>query len=133
MNKSNIKLEMNCQKEDISNIITRLKKEIENINHNVEELDFKLEMAAREMLANAIEHGCQSVEEKIEIILNTSPSKIVLKVIDPGDGFDWKNTDFTIPLLEEEGRGLGMIDKAADKMEFNEQGNCITVYFTADK
>ena len=128
-----LEFEMICQKEEISNIIARLKKEIENINHNIQDLNFKVEMTAREMLANAIEHGCQSAEEKIKIKLKTSPSKVSLIVIDPGNGFDWENADFTIPLLEEDGRGLGMIEKAADEIEFNEKGNCITAYFTADK
>ena len=129
MKKLEFKLNLICTKEEIPNIIKKLKKEIKKIDHNILDLDFRLEMVTREMLANAIEHGCQQDEDKIKIKLETSPSTVSLQVQDPGDGFDWKNADFSIPLLEENGRGLGMIDKGADKIEFNEKGNCITVYF----
>ncbi|MFW5890784.1 MAG: ATP-binding protein, partial [bacterium] len=115
MNNFKSEFKINCHQEEILPTITRLKKEFEKINHNIQDLNFRVEMAAREMLANAIKHGCQSEEEIIEIKLKISPSKITLKVIDPGNGFDWKNADFTISLFEGKGIGLGMINQATDK------------------
>ncbi|MFW6269958.1 MAG: ATP-binding protein [Bacillota bacterium] len=128
-NELKLQLEINCQQDSISPLIQNLLKKMEKTDHGIKDLDFRLEVAAREMLANAIEHGCQEDEGKIEVKLTANSYEVTLRVKDPGSGFDWENADFSLPLLAEKGRGLGMIDKAADEIYFNERGNIIKVYF----
>lgn len=78
-----------------------------------------------------LEINCQQEEGKIEVKLTANSYEVILRVKDPGSGFDWENVDFSLPLLAEKSRGLGMIDKAADEIYFNERGNIIKVYFRA--
>lgn len=120
---------MPCEKEKISETIKKISEKVENLDHHIDNLNFKIKAATKEILANAVEHGCRHREEKIKIELKATASKVSIKVIDPGDGFDWKNADFGHSLLKETGIGLGIINKAASEIEFNETGNIITVYF----
>ena len=133
MEKENIKnlhLKMCCCKEVISDKITIMLRKVENIDTNIPDLKFRLKMVVREMLANAIEHGCEDRNQNIDIILKASVSEVEIMVKDPGQGFDYKQVDLTTMLLmSEKGRGLGMINQAADEIEFNEDGNQITAYF----
>ncbi|MGM0549418.1 MAG: ATP-binding protein [Bacillota bacterium] len=130
--------EIRCEAAEIGptlkSIISKIKKEVDDS----EELLFKFELAAREMLANAIEHGCALAVSngknfdnlKIKTVVKITEDSIVYSVEDPGPGFDWKNYDLTtMPKFEEKGRGLKMINKVTEKMEFNQRGNKITVTF----
>ncbi|MFW6007333.1 MAG: ATP-binding protein [Halanaerobiales bacterium] len=124
-----LQFELDCQKEVVSQVIHKIINEITAVDPEIQDIEFRVEMAAREMLANAIEHGCKTQEQFIQVELKVSSSEVYLKVIDPGEGFDWENADFSIPLLNERGRGLGMIKEAADRIKFNKVGNIITAYF----
>lgn len=117
-----------------------IKKILIIIGENIEdssELEFKIELALRETLANAIEHGSKlaaenDLDEELEIIigLKIQPDKILIQVEDPGPGFNWEDCNLKMtPNFEEKGRGLKMINVVADKIEFNQQGNKITVVF----
>ncbi|MFP4020573.1 MAG: ATP-binding protein [Halanaerobium sp.] len=130
--------EIKCEAGEIGptlkSILSKIEKEVEDS----QELLFKFELAAREMLANAIEHGCSLAASngkklddlKIKTILKIAETNIIYSVEDPGPGFDWENYDLkTMPKFEEKGRGLKMINKVTDKMEFNQAGNEIKVTF----
>lgn len=130
--------EIKCEADEIGptlkSILSKIEKEVEDS----QELLFKFELAAREMLANAIEHGCALAASngkkldnlKIKTIFKIVEDHIIYSVQDPGPGFDWKNYDLkTMPKFEEKGRGLKMINKVTDKMEFNQAGNEIKVTF----
>lgn len=102
------------------------------------ELEFDLEIAAREMLANAIEHGCSLAaaqnkvleEYPVKIKLKLNAEELLFEVKDPGPGFEWENYDLkTMPEFSEKGRGLKMINNVADKIKFNQAGNLIKAYF----
>lgn len=102
------------------------------------ELKFDLEIAAREMLANAIEHGCTLAAEQnkilaaepIKIKVRLTAAELTFQVEDPGPGFDWENYDLeTMPEFSEKGRGLKMINSVADQIRFNQKGNIIKIYF----
>ena len=129
-----IHISMNCKKQGFSEAMARIVEECRPLFQDDNELKFRVEMAAREMLANALEHGCSCEEEQVMIVLTLKSSKIKLRVISPGSGFDWKNIILNyMPALETEGRGLPMIKIAADNITFNEKGNIITAIFKSQK
>ncbi|MFP4021604.1 MAG: ATP-binding protein, partial [Halanaerobium sp.] len=123
--------------DEIGGLLKKVLAKIKNKGENSSELEFKVELSLREMLANAIEHGCKKrsdddLTEDLEIIimLKIYADKISIQVQDPGSGFNWKDHNFKMGSnFEAKGRGLKMINKVADKIEFNQQGNIITVFF----
>ena len=132
------KFELNCKAEEITAALSKVIKIIRQEINESEELEFKFELAAREILANAIEHGCFLAQNKrgnpeklkIKTRLKISSETVIYSVKDPGPGFDWENYDLkTMPKFDEKGRGLKMINKVTDQMEFNQDGNKITISF----
>jgi serine/threonine-protein kinase RsbW len=130
--------EIACKAEEISPLLEKIFLELDNSAVSAAEIKFCLEIAAREMLANAIEHGYALAAEKngrlknfkIKLELQICSEKIVFKVKDPGPGFDWENCDLEIkPSFAEKGRGLKMINQVSDQMKFNSAGNKITAVF----
>lgn len=129
--------QIGCKAKEISSVIEKIFSELDSIEFNLE-IKLNVELAAREMLANAIEHGCtsesndfgNSKKSKVLIILKINNNKLFLTVQDPGSGFDWENHDLhTMPLYDEKGRGLKMIKQVSDQLEFNKSGNRITAIF----
>ena len=129
MKNKEITIEMPCEKEKISSTIKKISEKVKKLDCHIDDLNFKIKVTSKEILANAVEHGCQHREGKIKIILEATTSKVSIKVIDPGNGFNWNNTEFNNPVLKEKGIGLWIVNKVANKIEFNEMGNKITVYF----
>jgi len=122
------------QAEQITGIINELLQILESVDHNISDIEFRLEIAAREMFANGIEYGCKSPDDQIVVEFWIEKDKIVLIVEDPGEGFNWQESNFEIePVLDERGRGLKMINKVSDKIEFNEEGNLIKITFLGGK
>ncbi|MGM0410192.1 MAG: ATP-binding protein [Bacillota bacterium] len=126
--------------ESIPLFIENLFEILNSYNIKIDNFDFRIELTAREMLANAIEHGFVSRdeetlnEEKIKIILKIKEELIIFSVKDKGLGFDWKNCDLEMkPCFDEKGRGLKMIKEVSDDLEFNKKGNKITAFFRADE
>lgn len=122
------------QAEEITGIINELLQVLEKVDHNISDIEFRLEIAAREMLANAIEYGCKDSSDQILIEFYVETDKIDLIVKDPGEGFNWEKLNFEIiPLLDERGRGLKMINKVSDQIDFNNKGNLIKITFLGGK
>ncbi len=112
----------------VENILLLLKEE----NLQIEDMDFRIELVMREMIANAVEHGCgkNNDSSQIKIDLEIKEEYISISVEDQGEGFEWKKRDLeTLPIFAENGRGLVIINKTADRIEFNDCGNKIKVYF----
>jgi serine/threonine-protein kinase RsbW len=89
--------------------------------------EFQVEIALREALANAIEHGCQGDPSKsIQCCVAGDESGDVLIVVrDPGTGFDV--TQVPDPrqganLLRESGRGIHLINEFMDEVRFAHDG-----------
>lgn len=132
-NDHSVNFNIPCQKQSIAEVLEKISIEIARVDPDITDLDFRLEMAVREMLANAIEHGCETYEQEIEIELEATGSRVKIAVEDPGKGFDCEKVNLNdMPVLEEKGRGLAMINEAADEINFNEAGNRITVYFNKE-
>ncbi len=124
-------LTMACKAELVADTVEEIIDILVEVDHGVEDLNFRLELAVREMLANALEHGCSSPEEVVRVQVRVHTGRVEISVKDPGDGFDWRQADMkNMPVLEEKGRGLNLINQVADELEFNEKGNAITAVFT---
>jgi serine/threonine-protein kinase RsbW len=90
---------------------------------------FRLRVVLSEALSNAIVRGNREDRSKwVEVRVELVPEEISVQVTDEGPGFD----PTTIPepirpeqLDEARGRGLFLIRKLVDAVQFNEQGNSI--------
>jgi anti-sigma regulatory factor (Ser/Thr protein kinase) len=89
--------------------------------------EFEVELALREALANAIEHGCQSDPSKCIqcCVAGDESGDVVIVVRDPGPGFD--PTRVPDPregenLLRDGGRGIHLINEFMDEVRFAHDG-----------
>ena len=93
----------------------------------------KILVATLEAVNNAITHGNKSIDHKLVIVeIEYDQNQIKITVTDEGEGFDPKKIpDPTMPENIEElsGRGVFLMTKLADSIEFNEKGNSVTMSF----
>ena len=89
--------------------------------------EFEVEIALREALANAIEHGCQGDPSKsVQCCVAADESgDVVIVVRDPGPGFD--PTRVPDPrqgpnLFRDGGRGIHLINEFMDEVQFAQDG-----------
>lgn len=94
---------------------------------SVEGNEFKVELALREALANAIVHGCNNdPSKKVECcVACTESSDVVIVVRDPGEGF--VPSAVPDPLAAENlhsthGRGIYLINQVMDEVSFERNG-----------
>jgi serine/threonine-protein kinase RsbW len=89
--------------------------------------EFEVEIALREALANAIEHGCQRDPSKsIQCcVAGDESGDLVIVVRDPGPGFD----PAQVPdpredanLLRDGGRGIHLINEFMDEVRYAQDG-----------
>ncbi len=90
--------------------------------------DFEIELALREALANAIQHGCSNDPSKVvECCLACNEQRgLMLVVRDPGSGFD--PVAVADPTREqnvysEHGRGIFLINNLMDEVRFERGGS----------
>lgn len=99
-----------------------------------DEIYGNLLIATLEAANNAIVHGNKGQEDKnVDILLTKEKSKIILRVQDYGPGFDYKNIpDPTSPENIEKinGRGVFLMQKLSDQIEFFENGSIVQLTFT---
>jgi len=86
-----------------------------------------------EAVINAIVHGNKNNPEKeVELDVEADEKEVVFKIKDQGSGFDYNNIpDPTAPenIEKPDGRGIFLISKLADKMEFKNNGSEIEFHF----
>jgi serine/threonine-protein kinase RsbW len=91
----------------------------------------KMKIILTELLANAIDHGNKkNHSKKVTIGHVINRKKAVVSILDEGNGFDPRSiADPTLPenLGKSSGRGLFIVTKYVDKLEFNSLGNRVTV------
>ena len=89
----------------------------------------------RELVMNAIQHGNKSVvvREVAASIEPVSANQFKITVEDEGDGFKYEElqTCVTDDGKGKQARGYTLISTLADRLEFNDKGNCITAYVSA--
>jgi serine/threonine-protein kinase RsbW len=90
-------------------------------------------IAALEAANNAITHGNKLNENKqVEVVFAMDESQIFLTVKDEGSGFDYNNIpDPTSPenLENMSGRGVFLMSKLSDKIEFEDNGSFVKMTF----
>ena len=101
-----------------------------NIDHDVYG---NLLIATLEAANNAITHGNKLDENKhVEIVFSIEEDKILLTVKDEGPGFDYNNIpDPTSPenIENMSGRGVYLMSKLSDEIEFENNGSFIKMTF----
>ena len=94
-----------------------------------EDDNFNVKLSLEEALSNAIRHGNKLDPDLfVEVCLNSDDGELTIEVKDLGNGFDFKN----IPdpsqdpnLKKISGRGIFLIRKLMDKVEFFDSGRRI--------
>ena len=98
-----------------------------------DEIYGNLLIATLEAANNAIVHGNKLIEDKlVEIEVNTVDYNLEVIVKDDGPGFDYKNIpDPTAPENIEKinGRGIFLMQKLSDNIEFSQNGNMVKLIF----
>ena len=99
-----------------------------------EESVAKAKIVLRELLNNAIKHGnkCQAQHKTTVKINDLGNHYFKISVKDLGVGFDYKAIKYSIPANPKliRRRGYLLINAYADQIDFNDKGNCITVFMT---
>jgi len=98
-------------------------------HESTESIRFRLRVVLSEAISNAIVRGnCEDCNKWVDVRAELGPDVISVYVTDEGPGFD----PSTIPepirpeqLDEANGRGLFLIRKLVDAVQFNPQGNSI--------
>lgn len=87
----------------------------------------KVLLCVSEAVVNAIKHGNKSnVHKKVSISVWCNDREVQIQVEDEGEGFDIvKMEDPTIKenIRKESGRGIYIIKKLTDTLEYNKKGN----------
>lgn len=114
---------------DIEEIVVHFVKE----NDIPKSLRYKLIVSSLEAITNSIYHGnCCDIRKTVQFGLEKRSDKVVVYVEDEGSGFDYTNLpDPTSPenLENPDGRGVFLMMKLSDYIEFNTRGNRVQLYF----
>ena len=90
---------------------------------------FDIRLCVEEALRNAIVHGNRGDKKKrVKITYNIEESAITVEVEDGGKGFDPRKLPDPASgnnVMKESGRGVYLIKKLMDKVDFNKKGNKI--------
>jgi len=93
----------------------------------------KIMVSTMEAVNNAIIHGNKSdPDKKVDIEIALKSNNLSIKVTDEGNGFKPEEVkDPTTPENREElnGRGIFLMSHLADKIEYSEKGNMVTITF----
>ncbi|MGQ0813692.1 MAG: ATP-binding protein [Gemmatimonadota bacterium] len=106
------------------------------IGFNPERLRLNLRVGVTEALANAMLYGnCRDPRKRVRIDAHLDEGVLTIRVTDEGRGFNPATVgDPTLPRnrVRPGGRGIFLIKKLMDRVEFNERGNSITMVLFDD-
>src|SRR5690554_5428026 len=115
----------------IGRAVQQLVNRCRELGFDDDRLRLNLRVGVTEALANAMLYGNgRDPAKRVRIEANVSPKKVTVRVTDEGFGFDpGAVTDPTLPgnRARPGGRGIFLIRKLMDRVEFNERGNSITM------
>lgn len=115
---------------EMHQLILHLTGQMADLGYGEEDL-FHVRLAVEEAIANAIKHGHRADPSKqVRIFFSIGFDQVLIKVQDQGQGFDPRLVPD--PLATENmdrisGRGLYLMQATMSWIEFNEQGNCVTL------
>jgi serine/threonine-protein kinase RsbW len=92
---------------------------------------FDIKLCIEEAVRNAIVHGNHSDRRlAVRIVYGVEDSRLVIEVEDAGAGFDHRaapDPTTMAHLMKNSGRGVYLIKKLMDKVDYNDAGNKITM------
>jgi serine/threonine-protein kinase RsbW len=101
------------------------------VGFDCDRLRLNFRVGLTEALANAMLYGnCRDPRKRVRLEAHLTPDEITVRVTDEGRGFDPGTVlDPTLPgnRVRPGGRGIFLIRKLMDRVEFNERGNSITM------
>jgi serine/threonine-protein kinase RsbW len=90
-------------------------------------------IAVSEAVNNAIQHGNQNnPDAKVEVTVGNQADVFCIQIKDQGTGFSYESLpDPTAPenLLKDSGRGVFLMQRLADEVEFVNTGSVVNLYF----
>lgn len=99
--------------------------------HELTDVAFPVELAARECLNNAVLHGNQrNATKRVRLELRIGRTWIRLQVTDQGRGFNWRRARAAAPSAGTipHGRGMAICRQYSQRVAFNQRGNRITLW-----
>jgi serine/threonine-protein kinase RsbW len=103
---------------------------------HLEQMQFPVEILARECLNNAILHGNHGIADSlVNFFLRVGKRMICMRVTDQGPGFDWRGmVGNGLPADHATcGRGLAVSGIYAQRIAFNRRGNQVTLWINTSK
>ena len=108
----------------------------QDVGFNQERLRLNFRVGLTEALANAMLYGNgRDPGKRVRIEAKVSAGALTVRVTDEGRGFNPEMvSDPTLPRnrVRAGGRGIFLIKKLMDRVEFNERGNSITMILLTD-
>ncbi len=113
----------------IEGSVEELMEQAQEVGFDADRLRLNFRVCLTEALANAMLYGnCRDPRKCVRVEAHLSPEEVSVEVTDEGRGFNPNSVlDPTLPAnrLRAGGRGLFLIRKLMDHVEFNERGNSI--------
>ena len=129
------KLELPNDLRAIERAVSYLMDKGREVGFDYDRLRLNFRVGLTEALANAMLYGnCRDPRKRVRVEARLSLEEITVQVTDEGRGFDpAKVLDPTLPTnrTRSGGRGIYLIKKLMDRVEFNERGNSITMVLLA--
>ena len=93
--------------------------------------DFSIHLVMRELLNNAVIHGCGRDQEKsVRYRLEADGRYLTMLVEDEGNGFNWRELmGKKVEHNADHGRGVFILDEYCASYRYNEKGNGVTANF----
>jgi anti-anti-sigma factor len=90
---------------------------------------FAVELLMREVLTNAVVHGCRTDPEKqVRCRLRIKSGRLLIAVEDDGEGFDWRAARARpVSFTDCSGRGSGILRIYANRVRYNAVGNAVAL------
>lgn len=103
----------------------------------VKEIYGRVIVSVMEAVNNAIVHGNKNdISKRVSLVMELEDGVLKTTITDEGEGFKpMLLPDPTYPENIENirGRGVFLMGKLSDKIEFNEKGNSVVMYFKLDE
>ncbi len=80
-----------------------------------------LKLALTEACSNSVRHAYADQEGSVEILYELHEDRLVIEVLDEGDGFQVQGTEKVVDELTEGGLGIAIIRAIADEFEVGER------------
>ncbi len=124
-------LEAPSQPELICELVQQITLSAVSVGYAEFDLDNNLKLALVEAITNAMEHGNRwDADKKIIIESELTRDTIRVSVCDQGPGFDFAalpDPTSDEQLFHERGRGVFLMKTIMDEVDYNPQGNCVTL------